>query len=98
MVSLITFSSLGPRRIQPRPTKAANFSVNGFVWDYNFRGDLIFLKQARAQEKEKILHIEDGWIYFLHGWQRVIAEVFHLDIPTSGPKFEELSKLALQVK
>ena len=79
-------------------TKAANFSVNGFVWDYNFRGDLIFLKQARAQEKEKILHIEDGWIYFLHGWQRVIAEVFHLDIPTSGPKFEELSKLALQVK
>jgi len=74
------------------------FPVNGLVWDYNFRGDLLFLKQARAQAKEKNLHVEDGWVYFLHGWQRVIAEVFHLDIPTSGPIFEELSKIALQVK
>jgi len=77
---------------------SAEFPTNGFVWDYNFRGDLIFLKQAHAQEEEKSLHIEDGWVYFLHGWQRVIAEVFHLNIPTSGPKFEELSKIALQVK
>ena len=77
---------------------AAQFPENGFVWDFNFRGNLIFLKQARTQEKTKNLHIEDGWVYFLHGWQRVIAEVFHLDIPTSGPKFEELSKLALKVK
>ncbi|MBY9003578.1 MAG: shikimate dehydrogenase [Candidatus Lokiarchaeota archaeon] len=79
-------------------SKNAEFPVNGFAWDYNIRGDLIFLKQARAQEKTKNLHIEDGWVYFLHGWQRVIAEVFHLNIPTSGPKFEELSKIALQVK
>ncbi|MFX0075782.1 MAG: shikimate dehydrogenase [Candidatus Hermodarchaeota archaeon] len=79
-------------------TDAAEFPLNGFAWDYNFRGDLVFLTQAHAQEKEKNLHVEDGWIYFLHGWQRVIAEVFHLNIPTSGPKFEELAKLALQVK
>ena len=79
-------------------TDAAQFPVNGFAWDYNFRGDLIFLKQARAQEIEKNLHVENGWVYFLHGWQRVIAEVFHLDIPTSGPEFEELSKIALKVK
>jgi len=77
---------------------SAEFPANGFVWDYNFRGDLIFLKQAQAQEKEKNLHVEDGWVYFLHGWLRVIAEVFHLNIPTSGPKFEELSKIALKVK
>ena len=48
--------------------------------------------------KEKNLHVEDGWVYFLHGWTRVIAEVFHVDIPTSGTEFEELSKIALEVK
>ncbi len=79
-------------------TDTVEFPKNGFVWDYNFRGDLIFLKQARAQKKKKILHIEDGWVYFLHGWQRVIAEVFHIEIPISGPKFEQLSRIALQVK
>jgi shikimate 5-dehydrogenase len=79
-------------------TDAAQFPQDGFAWDYNFRGDLIFLKQARAQQKEKNLHIEDGWVYFLHGWQRVIAEVFHLNIPTSGPEFDELSRIAMEVK
>lgn len=79
-------------------TDAAQFPEKGFAWDYNFRGDLVFLKQAKAQQKDKNLHIEDGWIYFLHGWQRAIAEVFHLVIPTSGPEFEELSRIALEVK
>ncbi|MFX1337949.1 MAG: shikimate dehydrogenase [Promethearchaeota archaeon] len=79
-------------------TDAGEFPQNGFAWDYNFRGELLFLKQARAQQKEKNLHIEDGWVYFLHGWQRVIAEVFHLDIPTSGPEFEDLSRIAMEVK
>lgn len=79
-------------------SNAVEFPKNGFAWDYNFRGDLIFLKQAYTQENIKNLHVEDGWVYFLHGWLRVIAEVFHLDIPTSGPKFKILSKIALQVK
>jgi shikimate 5-dehydrogenase len=79
-------------------TDSAHFPENGLAWDYNFRGDLAFLQQAKAQQKEKNLRIEDGWVYFLHGWLRVIAEVFHINIPTSGPKFEELSKIALQAK
>ena len=79
-------------------TDAVEFPKNGFVWDYNYRGDLLFLKQAKIQQKEKNLHIEDGWVYFLHGWTRVIAEVFHIDIPTSGPEFEEISKIALKVR
>lgn len=79
-------------------TDAAEFPINGFVWDYNYRGDLLFLRQAKNQQKEKNLHIEDGWVYFLHGWTRAIAEVFHIKIPTSGPKFEEISKIALNVK
>jgi shikimate 5-dehydrogenase len=79
-------------------TDAAQFPENGLAWDYNFRGDLVFLKQARAQQRIKNLYIEDGWVYFLHGWTRAIAEVFHLDIPTSGPIFDELSRIALNAK
>jgi shikimate 5-dehydrogenase len=75
-------------------TDEVSFPENGFAWDFNYRGDLLFLDQARAQEKAKNLHVEDGWIYFLHGWTRVIAEVFHIDIPTSGPEFDELSDIA----
>jgi shikimate dehydrogenase len=79
-------------------TDNVEFPMNGFVWDYNYRGDLHFLEQAKKQQEKKKLHIEDGWVYFLHGWTRVIAEVFHIKIPISGPKFEEISKIALQVR
>lgn len=73
------------------------FPENGLVWEFNYRGDLIFLDQARAQQNKKSLKIEDGWVYFIHGWLRVIAEVFHLDIPTSGPEFDKLSEIAAKV-
>ena len=75
-------------------TGAARFPENGLVWEYNYRGELVFLDQARAQEQARHLTIEDGWVYFIHGWTRVIAEVFHRDIPTRGPAFEELCRIA----
>ncbi len=75
-------------------TGAAVFPENGSVWEFNYRGDLLFLEQAAAQQEERNLHIEDGWIYFIHGWTRVIAEVFHIDIPVKGPEFAELSRIA----
>ncbi len=75
-------------------TDAAVFPERGFAWDFNYRGDLIFLEQARAQGKARHLHIEDGWTYFIHGWTQVIAEVFHVVIPSRGARFEELSRIA----
>jgi shikimate 5-dehydrogenase len=79
-------------------TDDAIFPMDSLVWEFNYRGDLIFLKQAQSQQKERNLHIEDGWIYFIHGWTRVISEVFHLDIPVKGVRFEELSRLAAAVR
>lgn len=70
----------------------------GIAWDFNYRGNLVFLDQARAQQQAKNLQLEDGWIYFLHGWTRVIAEVFHVEIPTSGPRFDEISRIAARVR
>jgi shikimate 5-dehydrogenase len=79
-------------------TDAAVFPEHGIAWDFNYRGDLVFLDQAHAQETERHLQIEDGWVYFLHGWTQVIAEVFHIDIPTKGPAFEKLSDIAEQFR
>jgi shikimate 5-dehydrogenase len=75
-------------------TDAARFPERAIAWDLNYRGDLVFLDQARAQNKDRALQIEDGWTYFLHGWTQVIAEVFRIDIPAKGPAFEALSDIA----
>ena len=79
-------------------TDAARFPEGGLAWDFNYRGDLVFLGQAGTQQAERALHVEDGWVYFIHGWTRVIAEVFDIDIPTSGPRFDELSRIAAGVR
>jgi shikimate 5-dehydrogenase len=72
------------------------FPEQGIVWELNYRGELVFLDQARDQQAKRRLQIEDGWTYFIHGWTRVIAEVFHIHIPVSGTIFDQLSDLALR--
>lgn len=72
----------------------AVFPLHSIAWDLNYRGDLIFLEQARKQQEERSLRVEDGWIYFIHGWTQVISEVFHIEIPTSGPEFDKLADIA----
>ncbi len=79
-------------------TDAGVFPQQGLAWDFNYRGDLLFLDQARAQQERQNLVVEDGWVYFIHGWTQVIAEVFHIDIPTAGPGFEELSRIAAETR
>lgn len=56
------------------------FPENGVVWEFNYRGELDFLHQALAQEEERSLVVEDGWLYFIHGWTQVIAQVLHFDL------------------
>jgi shikimate 5-dehydrogenase len=75
---------------------AAVFPQQAIAWDLNYRGDLIFLDQARAQVKARELQVEDGWTYFIYGWTRVIAEVFHANIPSRGPAFDEICRVAEQ--
>lgn len=77
-------------------SSAAAFPEKSVVWDLNYRGNLVFLDQARAQEQAKSLNVVDGWTYFIHGWTQVIAEVFHIDIPTSGPAFDRISEIAIE--
>lgn len=79
-------------------TDDAKFPSGAFAWDFNYRGDLTFLVQAEKQRHARGLHIEDGWVYFVHGWTQVIADVFHIDIPSSGEQFEHLSRIAADVR
>jgi len=73
---------------------AAIFPERAIAWDLNYRGDLVFLDQARRQAEARQLTVVDGWEYFLHGWTQVIAEVFDIAIPTSGPAFDALADIA----
>ena len=75
-------------------TDAAVFPKNAVVWDLNYRGDLVFLDQARVQEKARGLTVVDGWTYFIHGWTQVIAEVFHITIGTDAATIERLTRIA----
>lgn len=89
-------TGLGKDRPGSPLTDAARFPRRGLVWEFNYRGDLKFLDQARTQRKELDLTVEDGWIYFIHGWTQVIAEVFAIQI---GPqRIDELSRIATGVR
>jgi shikimate 5-dehydrogenase len=72
----------------------AVFPQRGIAWELNYRGELVFLEQARHQQQACQLHIEDGWNYFIHGWTQVIAEVFDTAIAPNGEQFEALSQIA----
>jgi shikimate 5-dehydrogenase len=73
------------------------FPECGIVWELNYRGDLVFIEQANAQKKMRALQVEDGWTYFIHGWTQVIAEVFDVEIPVSGPQFDDIRNIAAEV-
>lgn len=73
-------------------TDACQFPENSLVWEINYRGDLVFKDQANAQKEEKNLYVEDGWVYFIHGWTQVVAEVFHT--PIEGEVLQHLSDIA----
>jgi shikimate 5-dehydrogenase len=79
-------------------TDAAPWPQGGLIWEFNYRGKLDFMHQALAKKAERNLTVEDGWIYFIHGWSTVIAEVFHIDIAPSGARFDELCRIAESIR
>jgi shikimate 5-dehydrogenase len=44
------------------------FPAESIAWDLNYRGDLRFLHQARAQRASNGVRVLDGWNYFLRNW------------------------------
>jgi len=93
---VINATGLGKDRPGSPITDAAVFPEGGVVWELNYRGDLVFLDQAKRQQAARRLQVENGWTYFIHGWTQVIAEVFDVKIATHGPQFDEISRIAIE--
>jgi len=52
------------------------------------------MHQALRQVEERELTVEDGWIYFVHGWSQVVAQVLHVDLtPELFAKLERAAAL-----
>jgi len=89
---IVNATGLGKDRPGSPLSDACEFPRDSLVWEINYRGDLLFMHQALKQMEAKNLHIEDGWIYFVHGWTQVISEIFHVEI--TGTVFRECEKIA----
>jgi len=77
-------------------TDAGLFPRNGVAWEINYRGELDFWHQAMSQRESRNVFVEDGWLYFLHGWTQGIGEVLHVDI--SGSIFDQLAGIAEELR
>jgi len=77
-------------------TNAGLFPLNGIAWEFNYRGELEFMHQALAQKATRALHVEDGWLYFVHGWTQVIAQVY--DITLDDALFKRLETIAESIR
>ena len=89
---VINATGMGKDRPGSPITDDAVFPPRAIAWDLNYRGELLFLEQARRQAPERELRVEDGWDYFIRGWAAHVAEVLHVDV--SPERLARLSALA----
>lgn len=69
------------------------FPQDSLAWEFNYRGELDFMHQAQAQVENRGVKVEDGWLYFVHGWTQVVAQVLHFDLtPELFDKFNQAAE------
>ena len=93
---IVNATGMGKDRPGSPLSGLAAFPDNSLAWELNYRGDLVFVDQAQAQKADKNLNIEDGWIYFIHGWTQVISEVF--DIEMTDQIIADCSRVAKEAR
>lgn len=77
---VINATGMGKDRPGSPVTDEGLFPLHSVAWDLNYRGELDFLRQARAQAQQRHVEVHDGWDYFVGSWAEHIAEIFHLAI------------------
>lgn len=85
---VVNATGLGKDRPGSPLTDAATWPADALAWELNYRGELVFLDQARAAG----VRAEDGWRYFIFGWTAVMEIVF--DRPIAAQEIERLSEAA----
>jgi shikimate dehydrogenase len=93
---VINATGMGKDRPGSPITDAGRFPQDGIAWELNYRGELDFMHQAEAQQAARRVRVEDGWLYFLHGWTQVIGQVFHMKI--EGRLFRRLAEVAEPIR
>lgn len=93
---VINATGMGKDRPGSPISGAALFPEHGIAWELNYRGELVFLQQAREQQPARGLAVYDGWDYFVHGWATVISRVLSIDI--NEEMLGELAELAAAVR
>ncbi|TFD53795.1 shikimate dehydrogenase [Cryobacterium sp. Hh11] len=93
---IVNASGLGKDRPGSPVPDDTRFPEAAYVWEFNYRGSLEFLAQARAQADSAELTVIDGWRYFIHGWSQVIAEVFTIEL--TDDLVSRLSEAALAAR
>jgi shikimate dehydrogenase len=93
---VVNATGMGKDRRGSPVTDDVTFPEHGLIWEFNYRGTLEFLQQARRQQDERQLHVEDGWRYFVHGWTQAVAEVF--DVPMPAETVAELGRIAARIR
>jgi shikimate 5-dehydrogenase len=93
---VINATGMGKDRPGSPITGDGRFPRNGVAWELNYRGELDFLHQALAQKERQQLTVEDGWLYFLHGWTQAISRVLHIEI--DRVTFDRLGEIAASVR
>lgn len=89
---IINATGLGKDRPGSPLTSKVPFPYHSIVWEINYRGDLLFLHQAKNQQEERNLIVHDGWMYFVYGWTQVISEVFDYEI--KGETLRAMDRIA----
>ena len=77
-------------------TWEGKFPMESIAWEFNYRGELDFMHQALAQVESRKVVVEDGWIYFVHGWTQVVSQVLHFDLTPA--LFDRLNEAASSVR
>jgi len=93
---VINATGMGKDRPGSPVTSDGTFPLDGVAWELNYRGALDFLHQAQAQASARRLVVEDGWRYFLHGWNEAITRV--LDLQIDEAMFQQLGAVAAEVR
>jgi len=77
-------------------TWEGKFPMHSLSWEFNYRGELDFMHQSLAQVESRHVKVEDGWLYFVHGWTQVVAQVLHFDLTPA--LFDKLNEAASTVR
>jgi shikimate dehydrogenase len=93
---IVNATGMGKDRPGSPLSDSVEFPEHGYIWEFNYRGSLGFLHQAVMQKDKKHLHIEDGWAYFIYGWNCVICEVF--DVYISCEDIARMGKIAAPLR